>query len=416
MDREKLKSFIKESARDRNLRSFNYILHNSLNITENMTINDSTIYKIIMEAARNASETEYGLDNDSKGKMHEVLVAAHLLTPGHTNHEDYHSLNFPSHFRTEEEDKSGKKRKAGETPQELHDRLRENLTPEQYQHHYEKAKFAAETIREHHDVKGRRIKNVYWTSNPKDISRLTGNEQESNPSDLVMEFHPDKKGRFLGKSLKVAKKSKSPTLANPGQKQIEDILGKKTNWQEEHNTYKRRSSRNMRQHGEQHGFHVDSSGTIIDKASRKKLSDKKIRDIEKLHPETESQNRAYARQSTIRIAKNLHQHFEGMHPHQIQNALRRLVQSTSDMRVNRVETSGEKGKFKTKIVNPHEEFENVMRYHGDHLHVRRSGNILHFKGKSGVTIASLQIKPKSGGGFTAPVGTLKGIASKAKTN
>lgn len=392
-------------------------------------------------------EDEQGLDNDAKGKMHEVLVAAHLKSPDHEGPHSKKKMTFPEHFRTDsDEDKEGKPRKQGESPEELHNRLRSRLTPEQYHHHYHKAKAAAQAILDEEKRrakkqkrKPRTVSNVHWTSNPKDIERLTGKKGAKNPSDLVVTWSD---GKREGKSMKVGRKSAAPTLSNPGKKQLhrlahadlpenhpdrepEDKPGdkRKSTWEREASASRSRAIRRIvEKHGKKHNLQIDEKGVVTYSGKHpkagQKVSANDLRKVEKMYPDTQRENRNDAAESCAKIADRLHRHFKRQEKKgHLHHTLRKLAQSeidSSGMKVDRVQTSGEHGKFSTKIVNPHEELESTLEEHGPHLTVHRTNNTIHFKGKGGVTLASLQIKPKGSGGLTAIGGALTGIKGKAK--
>ena len=139
------------------------------------------------------------LDNDSKGKLHEILVGHHLLGGRHmTKHSDEEGLS----------------------PEEKHDEIVSKIPggvdSEAYRNHYERARKAAEDIKKQLGITNENpITNVQWTSKAGDIKRATGinSTQQEDPSDIVV---TDNNGKHHGISLKVSDDNKPITLANPG--------------------------------------------------------------------------------------------------------------------------------------------------------------------------------------------------------
>lgn len=139
------------------------------------------------------------LDNDSKGKLHEILVGHHLLGKRHmSKHNDVEGLS----------------------PQEKHDEIVKKIpggiNSKAYKNHYERARKAAEDIKKQVGITDENpIQNVQWTSKAGDIGRATGipSTQKEDPSDIVI---TDKNGRHHGVSLKVSDDNKPITLSNPG--------------------------------------------------------------------------------------------------------------------------------------------------------------------------------------------------------
>ena len=108
--------------------------------------------------------TEEIESNDAKGKLHELLTAYHL------SHTDDSQKHLPERFAAETTNKKGKKVK--KTPQETHDEIKNSISEEDYNEAHNRAKEAADSIREHlkkqHGIQDEHMKGVYWTSNKKD--------------------------------------------------------------------------------------------------------------------------------------------------------------------------------------------------------------------------------------------------------
>lgn len=144
-----------------------------------------------------ATTKDFGsLGKNEKGVLHELLVGYHLLGGKHmAKHKDIN----------------------GNSPQEVHDGLMKQLTPEQYKNFSDRAKKAAQDIMKGHKMSPSDVANVQWTSKPGDIKRATGiaSTQAEDDSDIILS-HKD--GTHHGISLKVSDDSKPITLSNNGAK------------------------------------------------------------------------------------------------------------------------------------------------------------------------------------------------------
>jgi len=271
---------------------------------------------------------EEGLGNDAKGKLHEILVAVHLLDSEIIGP----ILKFPSHFRS-------KKQK---TPKLLHDELKNSITTEQYDHHYQKAKYAAESIKKHLILEKRgKIKDVHWTSQINDIKRLTGESDSNNPSDIVI-THED--GCFSGISLKLKKVKTITTLANPGAKTLDENLG--INFQKVKNReikspllYYLNKTKTMSLEAIKEHVNLDKydakihseTGQIISKTTGKQLIVgnssilKSLRGIEARHPKLKLENRKTAQNGENAAAKEYFEVFKQKSQEEQVNALHNLI-------------------------------------------------------------------------------------------
>lgn len=145
-----------------------------------------------------AKKEDFGdLRADPKGKLHEILVGYHLRGGKHMDkHPDVD----------------------GKSPKQVHDEITALLggtKSPQYKNFSERAKKAAEHIKQQLNLKDEDIHNVQWTSKSGDIERATGikSSQKEDDSDVMI---TDKKGKHHGVSLKVSDDSKPITLSNNG--------------------------------------------------------------------------------------------------------------------------------------------------------------------------------------------------------
>lgn len=146
---------------------------------------DFTIYEVVSQ--------------NTKGVMHELLVGYHLNGGKHMEkHTDINGLS----------------------PKQVHDKLKEEMHPDEYKKAFNKAKSAAEHIKTQLKGSGG-IHKVHWTSKPGDIKRATGIEasQKEDASDIVVttKDHTHPSGfRHHGISLKVTDGKSEIPVSNPG--------------------------------------------------------------------------------------------------------------------------------------------------------------------------------------------------------
>jgi hypothetical protein len=171
----------------------------------------SKTFKILRENVRRIlSEAQPApkASSDTKGKLHELLVGGHLLGGKDMEHHTG-------------DDGTGR----SETPTQALNRLRDSISPEEFNKINARAKAAAEDIRKRVEQGGHKINDVHWTSQPGDIGRSTGIEstQKEDASDIVVHTSKGGKKRFHGVSLKVTdEKSHDVPVSNPG---MESTLG-----------------------------------------------------------------------------------------------------------------------------------------------------------------------------------------------
>lgn len=147
-------------------------------------------YNELSEATE--QQTSANSKNNRNGVMHELLTGYHLHKP-------------PKHMEKHPDVN-------GDSPQEAHDKLKAQMTHEEYAHAHEKAKMAAKAIHEHHAKHnpGFKFHKVHWSSKPGDMKRSTGIEasQKQDASDIVLTHKkPDGTDHHTGVSLKNSTKS-----------------------------------------------------------------------------------------------------------------------------------------------------------------------------------------------------------------
>lgn len=133
-------------------------------------------------------------------------------------------LTMPSHFR-----------EGDQTPEAIHDRLKERMTDSDYARVYtdamESAKRTHSAIMDHikktHDMDNYEVHDVHWTSQKGDVQRVTGNEEDTNnPSDLMVTLRHKKTGALhhVGLTLKYGN-SKDTNDGNRGMESLAKDAG-----------------------------------------------------------------------------------------------------------------------------------------------------------------------------------------------
>ena len=125
------------------------------------------------------------VSNDTRGKLHELLVGKHLNGGKHMEH-------HPD--------------KSGDTPEEAHNKLMKTVHKNDYKKIDAKAKSAANDIKKRVEQNGHKIHSVHWTSQKNDVSKTTGikSTQNEDSSDIVVNTKKGKNIKHHGVSLKVS--------------------------------------------------------------------------------------------------------------------------------------------------------------------------------------------------------------------
>lgn len=224
------------------------------------------------------------VSSNAKGVMHELLVGYHLNGEKHMDkHEDIDGLS----------------------PQEAHDKIKREMTADEYRHAHARAKSAADDIKKR--LGGKKIHKVAWTSKQGDIKRATGidSSQSEDASDIVVTTKdPTHKSGFRhhGVSLKVTDNKPSAgevPVSNPG---LESTYG---------------GREILEKHRKAIAAAHSKLRNVTNKADRKAVLEKnpKIKDdVKKRNAETLS-----------KIADNMHKKLSKMSPEQLADHVRHQV-------------------------------------------------------------------------------------------
>jgi hypothetical protein len=284
--------------------------------------------------------TEESSSSDTKGKLHELLVGYHLNGASHMiHHED----------------------KNGETPTEVHDKLKQSISPEEYNKISERAKSTANDIKRQVETGGHKITKIHWTSKPGDLKKSTGIEasQTQDASDIVIHTSDGKKPKFHGVSLKVTDTAKKQIpVSNPG---IKSTLG-----------------------GEAiHKEHKESIIKLYPELGKARNKDER-KQIVKNNPKMASDIKARNQKTLTSIAGNLHSKLSNMNSEDLVQHIRNHVlasnktpmqeQGHSHIRHTTYEKGGE---YQHHSIDPSLHFEHILQDHKN-ISAEHSGTNIHF--------------------------------------
>lgn len=329
--------------------------------------------KKIVKKAVNKKAAKKKVSADTKGKLHELLVGYHLQGGKHmSKHPD----------------------KEGDTPKQAHDKLKSQVSSEDYKRIHDRAKSAAENIRSQAETKGHKISHVHWTSKSGDIERSTGIKasQKEDASDIMIHTS-DKKGKkkYHGVSLKVTdSKSKHVPVSNPG---IESTYGGK----EIHDKHKEE---------------IKKKFPALAKAGN--ADDRKA--IMKSNPRMDAWVRKKNTETLGKLGHHLHKVLSNMKPHELSNHIKTHVlqsnptplQKAGHAHIRHTTYVGKGGGHAFHSYNPSDHFDHILKDPKNithHVKVEHDGGAtIHFKHR-GKTFASHRLKFNS---QSDPLSSVKG--------
>lgn len=306
------------------------------------------------------------VDSNTKGVMHEILVGHHLLG----NHMEHHEG------------------KTGESPRELHDRLKASMHPADYKKINDRAKAAASHLRKHIESMGHTVHDVHWTSKPGDLHKSTGihASQQQDASDIVIHAK-DKSGktRFHGVSLKVSDATKKHIgAANPG---------KSAHYGGEHILLNHRKSLNKKYPAfakAKNAKERKEAFKAMPEATRKKIKESHTEALRQVaaHVHAHLQNAG-----TAAIADHIRQHVFASHQTPMQQeGHHHWRMTTHGVSASHTNSTGEK--YGHHISDPHAHYEKYLKDHKNITVHHEGGTTIVFKYK-GKKIASHQVKMNS---------------------
>lgn len=305
-------------------------------------------------------ETKPSASSNTKGVLHEVLVGYHLKGKKHMEHHEG---------------------KTGESPKELHDRLKSTISHEEYKKIHDRAKASADHIKEHLKSMGHSVHDVHWTSKPGDLHKSTGIEasQKEDASDIVVHVK-DKKGKksFHGISLKVSdKKNKHLPVSNPGS---ESMYGA-------HHLIKAHRESMEKQHPKLKNSNAKGRKEYVRSLSAKENAKVREQNVKTLH----------------KVCDHVHDHLKNAGTHAIAEHIRTHVLQShqTPMQKNghhhwRMTTYAGKSdkEHAHHIIDPHSHYEHILKDHKN-ITIHKNGTSIIFKHK-GKQFAKHRMKFESG--------------------
>jgi hypothetical protein len=300
---------------------------------------------------------------DTKGKIHEILVAKHLNGGKHISPE------AAKHFKT----------------------LTSGMHPNEVKDFHNRALHTAEHIKKHVASLGHEIHSVHHTSKAGDIGRLTGTHesQQENSADIMIKT---KSGHHIGYSLKVSdKKNQKVPIGNPGHGQTDKQLGVNTQTHYEH-------ARKALEKA-----HPELQGRP--KSEQKKLI--------KANPHMRATAEKLGNAAITKIRDTWHKKLDSMDKKDLSDHIRNNLLHAHKTKTPLYKSSagGTGGDYSHHLTHPESQYNHLLNDHKN-LHVEKSGNnsinFVHVHPKTGVKtlVVKHRIKPES----TPVVTSLKGSA------
>lgn len=310
------------------------------------------------------------ITSNSKGVLHELLVGYHLRGKKHMEkHAD----------------------KQGDSPKQVHDKIKSQLHPDEYKKLHDKAKSAADDIKKHIEKSGHKIHDVHWTSKPGDTQRSTGIKasQKEDASDIVVHSQKGSRKKYHGVSLKVTDTTnKHITASNPGLK---------ANYSADHIVHEHRTK-------------IAEKYPELIKAKNKKERSAMMKNNSEMKKHVTDANK----ETAIKIAKHTHDVLSKGSKHDLVAHIKTHVLQTNKTpmehlgheHIRHTSYMGKKsegGGLKHETVVPSEHWNDKLHDHKN-ITVHHEGTTLHFKHK-GKTFATHRMRPSS---VSDPVTSFKG--------
>lgn len=308
---------------------------------------------------------------DTKGKLHEILVGYHIQGGRHMER-----------FKDKE----------GDSPKQAHDKLKESVTPEEYKKINHRAKSAASDLKKKIESTGHKVSHVHWTSKAGDIKRSTGIEssQKEDASDIMVHTTKGKKSKYHGVSLKVSDgKSKHVPVSNPGMEST---------------------------HGGHKIVNAHREEILKKFPSLKKATNAKQRkDIMKASPRMDAWVRKKNNETLHKLGDHLHKTLSKMQPHELAHHIQTHVLQSNPTPLQKAghdhirhTTYATKDGHAHHSYNPHEHFQHIFK---DPKNITHNVKVEHTGGASvqfkykGKTFASHRLKFNS---QSDPLSSVKG--------
>jgi hypothetical protein len=316
-------------------------------------LNEEIYFEEFLLEAKDDATKEGGVSNNTKGVLHELLVGKHL--------------NGGKHLEKH-------KNENDETPEQAHERLKNQIHPKDYDKINKNAESAANHIKSHLDSthKGHKISGVHWTSKPGDTEKVTGVKasQKEDSSDVYVTTKHPKTGKEThhGVSLKVSDKSSKNIPSSS--------LGMKSSGDQAHRLFKEHQTRIKKSHPELEGKND---------VARKEWAEKNPEKHAKVKEENKKLLHAVAHHHAAELQRKL---VSGDHEHVV-NHIRDVLaakhtpahQAGKATFIKHTTYQTAKG-VQHHVANPGEDHEHILKDHKN-ITAKASGGQVHFyhKGK-----------------------------------
>jgi hypothetical protein len=305
----------------------------------------------LIEAAR-----ETGKASDAEGKLHELLTGMHFNKGKHV--ESY--------------------REEGQLPEDIHNKLKDEVSPETYDRISTHAKEMAGHL--HNFIKSSgfkgKVDKTAWTSQTKDIEHFTGKKDPNNESDLMTTLvhgagstKPKGTVEHLGFSMKYA--NNAPTLKNKTPKTLSDTYGvdhtKLANPHEGHMAAVRKvlGASKTTSAAEMHTRYKALRGTDVGDAIEKS-----------------------SHSSRVEMINTLHKHLSKMTPSELHKQVLNHIAGPTNTKVLMASTNSE---GKHSIIDTREHYNKILADHKDELSVKKGeGTTMSITGKGGKPLLNIQ--------------------------
>lgn len=299
---------------------------------------------------------ETGKASDAEGKLHELLTGFHFNKKKHV--ESY--------------------REEGQTPQEVHDRLKSEVSAATYDRIHKHASEMANHL--HNFIKASGFKGkvgkTAWTSQTSDIEHFTGKKDPNNESDLMTTLvhgkgstKPEGTTEHIGFSMKYA--DNAPTLKNKTPKTMAE------SYNMDHKTL----AEPHEEHMKNVRVHLRAGEKTSAAEMHKKFKELKGTDKGNAIEKTSNSSR-------IEMIGRLHDHLAKMNPQELHDHVLNHIAGPTNSTVIMASTSSE---GKHHILDTREHYKKILAEHKDSLSVKKgTGTTMSIIGKEGKPLLNFQ--------------------------
>lgn len=338
------------------------------------------------------------LDNDSYGKYHEIMLSKFLTG------------NFPERpkvrewFKEKHQRETKSRSQFDSTNAETYFNgilTKFNLSQDELDVHNIKAKTASLVLKQYFDQLNHEILKVFWTSNGNDLRWLFGKDN-TNPSDIVVKTKgqdPDRPGRsrtFLtGIIVKNYSKKKGLTAANLGKATMDNLFKVDTT-----DIYQ--------------NLYYDIADNTKKFGITLEKTKEQLHKIEKTIPELLKTNAELMNSYCQQISDSYKESLYKFTKSELKDVIVKVVHGEQTKIRKLYLNSYGLSNFEHELIVHNELFEKLFAKHAEHLHIKETyGRSIIIAGRDDASIVQIGIKGRTSGGWTTPLGNVKGILNSA---